>query len=720
MATLVLSTVGTMLGGPVGGAIGSLLGQSIDQQLLGPGPRHGPRLGDLSVQSSSYGSAIPKLFGTMRVAGSIVWSTDLQEQSRTETAKSQPETITYSYSASFAVALSSRRIKGVGRIWADGKLIRSPEGAFSVSTGFRVHDGSEDQQPDPLMASIEGIGSTPAYRGVALAVFENLELADFGNRIPFLTFEVIADPAPVAIGLLLAEASDEAIACAETATIMGFASYGTSIAAAVEPLVKTLAIPLVDDGSVLASPTEGSIAVIEEEGGCTADEDRPARISRAQLPSQSLPAELTLSYYDPERDYQTGAARASLESRSAPAEQIELPGAMHASEAKALAESSLARRWAERDRITLRLSPAFLDIQPATKIEINGQAGLWRVERLTLDRMVTVAELRPVYSKIGTVPADQGRVLPSIPIERVPTDLAIFELPDDGSGSATSPVVVVAAAGGTNWHPVPLSLEIGGLQTTARTARAATVMGTATTALGAGQSALIDVSNSVDVSLTDSLQWLESCDDDALCGGANLAIIGDEIFQFGSAVPLGNGLLRLTRLLRGRRGSEWAMGAHFPGERFALLDPARLLNLPLDRANIGAQIVVTPSGLGDEVPAPVSRVVSGEALKPPSPVHLRTSTDIDGNLHCTWVRRSGSGWEWLDAVDVPLGCAVERYRATLEGALGSIIREASLPSLEFSAAELSGVGSGSARLEVVQVGDFAMSHPAALSITIPS
>ena len=77
MATLVLSTVGTMLGGPVGGAIGSLLGQSIDQQLLGTGPRHGPRLGDLSVQSSSYGSPIPKLFGTMRVAGSIVWSTDL-------------------------------------------------------------------------------------------------------------------------------------------------------------------------------------------------------------------------------------------------------------------------------------------------------------------------------------------------------------------------------------------------------------------------------------------------------------------------------------------------------------------------------------------------------------------------------------------------------------------------------------------------------------------
>ena len=61
MATLVLSTVGMALAGPVGGLLGSLVGQSIDQQLLGGGPRKGPRLGDLSVQTSSYGSAVPRI-----------------------------------------------------------------------------------------------------------------------------------------------------------------------------------------------------------------------------------------------------------------------------------------------------------------------------------------------------------------------------------------------------------------------------------------------------------------------------------------------------------------------------------------------------------------------------------------------------------------------------------------------------------------------------------
>src|SRR3954454_827800 len=102
MATLVLSTVGTVLGGPIGGAIGALVGQSIDQELLAPASR-GPRVGDLSVQTSSYGMQIPRMYGTMRVAGSVVWSTDLVQSSQTTGAKGQPD-VTYSYSVSFAVA----------------------------------------------------------------------------------------------------------------------------------------------------------------------------------------------------------------------------------------------------------------------------------------------------------------------------------------------------------------------------------------------------------------------------------------------------------------------------------------------------------------------------------------------------------------------------------------------------------------------------------------
>ena len=126
MATLVLSSVGTALDGPVGSAIGALIGQSVDQQLLSP-VRRGPRVGDLAVQTSSYGTQIPRIYGSMRVAGTVVWATDLVESTETSGAKGQPD-VTYSYSVSLAVALSSRPASRIARIWADGKLLRGAAG----------------------------------------------------------------------------------------------------------------------------------------------------------------------------------------------------------------------------------------------------------------------------------------------------------------------------------------------------------------------------------------------------------------------------------------------------------------------------------------------------------------------------------------------------------------------------------------------------------------
>ncbi len=169
MATLVLTAVGSAVGGPIGGAIGALIGQSVDHALFGT-RKEGPRLTELAVQTSSYGSQIPKLFGTMRVAGTVIWATDLIEsRSSSRSGKGQPSISTYSYAASFAVLLSARVVLGVGRIWAEGKLLRGAAGDFKTRTGFRLHLGGEDQLADPLIASAEGAGivASSASRNMA-------------------------------------------------------------------------------------------------------------------------------------------------------------------------------------------------------------------------------------------------------------------------------------------------------------------------------------------------------------------------------------------------------------------------------------------------------------------------------------------------------------------------------------------------------------------------
>jgi len=717
MATLVLSTVGTVLGGPIGGAIGSLVGQSIDQQLLGPGPRRGPRLGDLSVQSSTYGSPIPRLFGTMRAAGTIVWSTDLQESSQTTGAKGQPDVVTYSYSVSFAVALSSRPIVGIGRIWADGKVIRTAEGEFTVGTDFRLYDGREDQPVDPLIGSIEGVDSTPAYRGVALAVFENLQLADFGNRIPFLTFEIVADEEPVQLGALLADVSDGAIASSSTDPVQGYAAYGSTTASAVEPLTELFGTPLFDDGHVLATPAAELFETTADEEGCGAGPEARPRSERSQIPSASLPSRVSLTYYDPDRDFQTGLAHASA-AASGRELAIELPAVLDSGCAKALAQTTLARRWAERDRLRLRLPPEWLSLRSGALIRPPGTTDVWIAETVTVDSMTVIVDLRPTYAGAVQALADPGRVAPSSPAIPASTQLALIELPDDGTGSADAPIVAVTATSSSpSWRSVPIEVQVGSTISISRTAAVRGTIGAALTALPDGQSTMFDCVNSVDIALSNADDWLEGRNDDALVGGSNLALLGGELIQFGEALPLAGGNFRLRRLLRGRRGSEWAMPLHEIGEQFVLLEPGQLKFVDVSAAEVGGTVRVIPRALADDGSNAAELVASGEAMRPPSPVHLEAAVDRDGTLRCSWVRRSKRGWVWLDGVDAPLGFTSERYRVIFEGSSGLIQVESDFPQVILAAAEVAALGD-TADISVVQVGDLAVSRPATVTINI--
>ena len=204
MATLVLTAFGS-LAGPLGAAIGGLVGQQVDHALFGT-HREGPRLDELRITTSSYGTPIARQFGRMRAGGSLIWATDLAESSDTTGGKGASIT-TYSYSCSFAVALSSRPLLGIGRIWADGNLLRGEAGDLKVGGAMRFYPGHGDHPVDPLIASDKG-ADCPAFRHTAYAVFEDLQLADFGNRIPALSFEAIADDGEVSL-VAIVDALDE-------------------------------------------------------------------------------------------------------------------------------------------------------------------------------------------------------------------------------------------------------------------------------------------------------------------------------------------------------------------------------------------------------------------------------------------------------------------------------------------------------------------------------
>lgn len=140
MATIVFSALGKAVGGPLGGALGALIGNQIDQTLFKSGNREGPRLKELQVTTSSYGMPIARHYGRIRTPGSIIWATDLIESNeKNGGGKGQPSVTTFSYTTSFAVALASRPILDVGRIWADGNLLRGAAGDLKTGGELRLY-----------------------------------------------------------------------------------------------------------------------------------------------------------------------------------------------------------------------------------------------------------------------------------------------------------------------------------------------------------------------------------------------------------------------------------------------------------------------------------------------------------------------------------------------------------------------------------------------------
>ena len=680
MATILFSAIGTLVGGPLGGAIGALVGRQVDSAIIGSPNREGPRLKELTATTSSYGSVMGRHFGRMRVAGSVIWATELVEhRDREGGGKGRPSVTTYSYTGSFAVALSSRPIKAIGRIWADGNLLRGAAGDLKAPGTMRVYTGEFDQLPDPLMAAVEGADRCPAYRGLAYVVFEDLELSDFFNRIPALTFEVISDEGAFTLQDIAAGVIKDVDAHVPLDGIAGLTSEG--------PLIQTLQV--LEPAIAMDCDAAGDILTIARErlqeepiamsepAASVADGDfgKVAGYARKRQPPPPNPPEI-LRYYDIDRDYQPGVQRAGGRPRPGEPRTTELPAALTAENARNLAVRISRRSVWSRDALAWRSTELDPVVGPGTVVTLPGIVGEWRVSDWEWrDNGVELSLLRVVPTGADAAPTtsvDPGRANPPADTLPPPTTLVAFELPWDGIGSAdvARPFAAVSAPA-ASWSGAALFADHGdgSLESLGPSGRARSILGTAQTALGSASPLVIDRHNAVDVALIDPAMSLVDASLRQLAAGANRALLGQEIIQFARAAPLGGGTWRLHQLLRGRGGTEAAIADHAAGESFVLLDATPV---DLDPALVGSApgTRIVAAGRGDDEPVTSEIALQGIAVRPLSPVHPRMTSHADGSMTLAWTRRARGAWLWADGVDVPLNEQSERYLVTY-GAVSS-------------------------------------------------
>jgi hypothetical protein len=201
MATLVLAAAGSALGGAVGGGVagvaaaalgraaGAAAGNLIDQTLLGSGaaPVETGRVDRFRVMGAREGAPMPRVVGSTRVAGQVIWASRFLDTVVESDAggKGAPRR----RRGRTATASASRWRFARGRSTGSGASGSTGASCPPTAPSWRLHRGDEDAAPDPLIAALEG-EAAPAYRGLAYLVFEDLDLTDYGNRVPQVHAEV--------------------------------------------------------------------------------------------------------------------------------------------------------------------------------------------------------------------------------------------------------------------------------------------------------------------------------------------------------------------------------------------------------------------------------------------------------------------------------------------------------------------------------------------------
>lgn len=746
MASLVLGVAGYAIGGPLGGLIGSAIGGYVDRQIFATNTTvEGQRLEDLNVTISSYGAAIPRIWGPEnRVNGNIIWSTGLRETEHRDKqsagGKGGGSTVTnvsYTYDASFAVLIGRGPIGGIGRIWADSKLIADfreqlptmadpayPWPFVGTSSNIVLEDGTEDQgarfnsitvyngnntqAPNSLMEAAEGAGNVPGYHGSAYVVFDTLQLADFGNRIPNLTFEVLGQWSATT-GTVLGELAEKSglgpymNTRGLTDNVRGLVdTSGGSARDAAGPLLGMYDVDISEIGDkiyFLPKDRNPLCRVPARYLGAFTEGGEPPPQRIAVLANEiDMPNAVEVVHRDPDRDYLANTQRARRTTKQSEGNiSVRSEIVMPASQARYIAEDKLRRAWATRKSFQFTLPINFQQLVAGDSVVIEDRLGNeFSVRLLSVRKSGLVLECEGValyarFVKFRDATTVAVRQIATVGASEV--EYAILDLPPLRDVDNSSGAYIAAGAHYQAWRGAVLLASDDGGTTFDQIATFGgnAVMGTTTTPMTVGPSYYFDT-QVFDVQLLSPNFMLESVTRAALLNGANALAINGEIIQFQNAVLVGNSVYQLSGLLRGRRGTEHAIAAHPAGSEVVILTGGAIDRVPLDLTLIGVprQVKAVPNGID---PADISSegfTFNCNALRPFSPCHVRGTRDpVSGDWALSWIRRTRINGGWQDGFDAPLGETAEAYEVDiLDGS--TVVRTftgLSTPEVTYTAAQ---------------------------------
>lgn len=443
------------------------------------------------------------------------------------------------------------------------------------------------------------------------------------------------------------------------------------------------------DDKIRFSPrgTSSVLTVTLDDLVVTADTDGEAYVTTS-VRERDLPSYFEVSYRDFGNAYQDSVQRAARPAAPISAVLADQPrgyeytGAAQAPLINAIATRDLYTIWAERQGLTFRLPQRFLRMTPADVItvDLGDFTVVGRVKRADIGADFTVdsdvaTEVDGQYDVEG-VEGSGGNSGVQYPILKTSSSNAyLLNLPllvDTDSVGQEASLFYWVANGLPLWPGAKL------YRAPAEGAGNVQDLGTLTqpVTFGVAPAALADAPTVTrwdnetvfDVEVAYDPDSVSSVTDAEVLAGFNAAAVvksdGEvEIIQFANAELQPDGYtVRLSRLLRGRRGTETQATGHGSDELVVFLESLTIETVANAVSLIGSEQRYVHPTIGQlfEEASEQNFTMTGTDLKPYDPVHIKAVED-GGDVDLTWVRRTRIGGEMTDLVDVPLSEQAESY-----------------------------------------------------------
>ncbi len=383
-----------------------------------------------------------------------------------------------------------------------------------------------------------------------------------------------------------------------------------------------------------------------------------------------LPCVAELYCNDPLRDFQVVGASVRRDTGQG-TESLSISGSMEMGQATALAESWMARRYAERRTASFSLpwSGAALHVGDRVRLDALGGGRNYVVSSLEDGEVRTIKAVALAPNIVFGDDGETPRLPPGTPVSDMKPLFHLIDLPLWPSAEDPAGQLRVACHA-KPWRGVVTCAspsEDGFVERGLIGERA--VMGELTTPLkGAPSGRLI---NHGVIELVLYSGELGSRSLAQILNGANTAVLKSpdgrwEVLQFLEAEEIGQNRWRLTRILRGQLGTEISsLSEKAVGTPFVLLDGG-VQSIGLQSSEIGLElnwrIGAAGKSFSDEFFDTVKAAGGLQALRPLSPVHLKSKRLGNGDLSVHWVRRGRLDADSWMGEDIPLGEEREAYQ----------------------------------------------------------